>query len=102
MRLAYLATALAAPIASTNIADAQVTDGGPLIGTLGYEDAVMEAAREGSGSQGSSKPRQRAKAATASNDKTRKQCTRARGWANDGMRHARLTRVLGLCLQAGL
>lgn len=77
-------------------------DWGGIMQTDAMNSAVEEAAREGSGSgSGAAQvapPRPRI---AARSEKTRANCAKARGWAAEGVRDARLPRLLSLCKQAG-
>ncbi|MET1755812.1 hypothetical protein ABVV53_10130 [Novosphingobium sp. RD2P27] len=95
-----LLCAVLALTASLGTAQAQV-DWSGMIGTIAQEDAVREAAREGSNGGQIQHPRNRQSAASASNAKARRQCASARGKASRGMRDPRLTQILSLCNRAG-
>lgn len=80
-------------------ATAQAQDGvdwGGLMQTEAMGSAMEEAAREGSRETGRSNTR-----TSSANPKTQANCAKARRWLADGVRDARLPRVIKLCAQLG-
>jgi hypothetical protein len=75
-------------------------DWGGIIGTYGQEEAVKEAAREGSGRRVEAAPVP-VPARPGSNPKTRAQCSKMRTWAAEGMQDTRLPPLLTLCRKLG-
>ena len=90
-----LALTCAAPPAA---AAQEGVDWGSIMAAEAHGSAMREAAREGSRPTRPARSRARAR---GSNARTRASCAQARRWKSDGLRDARLPRILSMCRQLG-
>jgi len=72
------------------------------IGDAAQGAATMAAARGRTGGRQATGPRSRRAPAGQPGARARRDCAKARAFASDGVQHAQLPRMLGMCRQLGL